>query len=107
MYLLDKCGSGTELPMPTRAKLLQWVLFANSTLEECVFGPHRWADVPCNPAAGGGELEGVAHLLVKYLDCNDVEGRPAQPAEHTQPAHCPIASDVYQGGQPSSGVMPF
>lgn len=46
VYLLDKCGGGTQLPLPTRAKLLQWVLFANSTLEECCFGPNRDKQLP-------------------------------------------------------------
>jgi glutathione S-transferase len=41
LYLLDKCGGGTQLPLATRAKLIEWVLFANSTLEECCFGPKR------------------------------------------------------------------
>lgn len=49
LYLLDKCGSGSQLPLPTRAKLVEWVLFANSTLPDCCFGPKRW--VPATPAA--------------------------------------------------------
>lgn len=41
LYLWQQCGGGDKASPVLRGKVLQWVLFTNSTLEEAVFGPKK------------------------------------------------------------------